>query len=218
MGVPAEPRHAQWNDGLPHHVMGGVPSETCPHLPLIRSPSCAEASYELLLFYFGASPPCSSLKGRRAQTDTLIQIHFLSFCLQLGLGTPGRLWGWAPRLGLGTPGSLLGWPGLGNSGRLWDWALQHSLGWALQVIGHSRESLKSGTPGSLWGWAVQGGSRSRPGEEKSSGRGEELSLKSNNPTPKVGNKHPKNTKTLPCKGNIGIVIVPFFCGGGGGGS
>ena len=60
-----------------------------------------------------------------------------------------------------------------------------------------------GTPGSLWGWARQGvsgvdtsvsgdclglGSLGRPGEEKSSGRGEELSLKSNNPTPKVGNK------------------------------
>ena len=48
------------------------------------------------------------------------------------------------------------------------------------LLGYSKESLGLGT---------QGVSRSRPGEEKSSGRGEELSLKSNNPTPKVGNKY-----------------------------
>ena len=52
------------------------------------------------------------------------------------------------------------------------------------MVGHSRESVL--------GWALQGVSRvghsgeslGVDGEEKSFGRGEELSLKSNNPTPK----------------------------------
>ena len=75
-------------------------------------------------------------------------------------------------------------------------------GWALQGhsgaghskhsgVGHSRETLRG-----HWGWALQvwvGRSRNtlrvgHPGEEKSSGRGEELRLRSNNPTPRVGNK------------------------------
>ena len=116
----------------------------------------------LLLKKEGAQIRCSN-------EDTLIQIRFLSFCLQLGLGTPGRLLGWALQ-------------GVG-------WALQGDSG-----LGHSRETPGLGTPGSLWGRALQGISRSRPGKEKSSGRREELSLKSNNPTPKVGkkkkNEHP----------------------------
>ena len=92
------------------------------------------------------------------------------------VGTPGRLWGWALQeasgvghfrvsLRLGTPGRLCG-PVSG---------------------GRFSQSLGLGTPGSLWGtpgsfrgWALQGVSRSRPGEEKRLGRGEELSLKSNN--------------------------------------
>ena len=85
----------------------------------------------------------------------------------LGLGTLGSL------CGLGTPGRLCGWVSGG----------QGVSGVGLQIlrvsgVGHFLESL---------GWALQGVSRSRPGEEKSSGRGEELSLTSNNPTPKVGN-------------------------------
>ena len=68
---------------------------------------------------------------------------------------------------------------LGAPGSLWGWALQ-----GISGVWHFRESLVE----SLWGWALQGVSRGRPGEEKSSGRGEELSLKSNNPTPKVWNK------------------------------
>ena len=88
-----------------------------------------------------------------------------------------------------------------HSKRLWGWALQgdseKTLGLGISGnSGHSRETLGLGTPGvsgwairgvlNLCNWAVQGVSRSRPGEEKSSGRGEELNLKSNNPTPKVG--------------------------------
>ena len=127
----------------------------------------------------------------------------------LGLGTPGRLWGWHWRetlgLVLGTSGILLD-----TAGSFWAWALKHSretgvglhVGWAGVALqensgaGHSREwgghcnktlalrvgHLWLGTPGSFWGWALQGASGSRPGEEMSSGRGEELSLKSNNPT------------------------------------
>ena len=141
---------------------------------------------------------------RCSNKDTLIQIRFLGFCLQLGLGTPGRLWDCALQgdsrighsretLGLGTPGRLWGWAlqgdsggghsretlGLGTPGRFWGCALQESLGWELQGVG---------APGIFWGWTLQGVSKSRPGEEKSSGRGEELSLTSNNPIPKVGKK------------------------------
>ena len=85
--------------------------------------------------------------------------------------TPGRLWGWALGLGSGVGHDS----GVGHSGRLWGWALQgvvwgHSR--ALQAVsgvGHSNK-VSGGTPGSLWGWALQAVSRSRPGEEKSSGR------------------------------------------------
>ena len=118
-----------------------------------------------------------------------------------GVGTPERLWGSA----------LDEVSEVGHSRSLWGWALQGDSGvghsrvsasgsLALQAnsaIGHSRETVGLGspgsrefvglsTPGSLCNWALQGVSGSRPGEEKSSGRGEELSLKSN--TPKVGNK------------------------------
>ena len=84
-----------------------------------------------------------------------------------GLGSPEKLWGWALQgdPGVGTPGVS----GLGNSGSLES------------AIGQSRESL-----------GVDRATRRVPGEERSSGRGEELSLKSNNPTPKVG-----KTKHLP---------------------
>ena len=71
----------------------------------------------------------------------------------LGLGTLGRLWGWALQgdfgvghsretLGLGTPGRLWDWEtlGLGTPVKLWGWAL---LGWVLQGqsgIGHPRHT------------------------------------------------------------------------------
>ena len=97
----------------------------------------------------------------------------------LGVGTPRRLWAWALRehSALRTPAKAVG---LGKPGRLWR-LLGTLWGWALQ--GDSGSGA-----GTLWGWALQGRARSRPGEEKSSGRGEELSLKSNNPTPRVGKK------------------------------
>ena len=111
----------------------------------------------------------------------------------LDLGTPGSRWGWALQADCGVRHSreTLG------LGTLWGWA-GHSR------VGHSRETLAGlGTPGSLWGWAFQGvywgwalqgvsgvgHSRESLGVDRarrSSGRGEELSLKSNNPTPKVG--------------------------------
>ena len=61
---------------------------------------------------------------------------------------------------------------MGTPGRLWGWALQ-----GVSEVGHSRQSL-----------GVDRARRRVPGKEKSSGRGEELSVQSNNPTPKVGNK------------------------------
>ena len=98
-------------------------------------------------------------------------------------------------LGLGT---LHGDFGVGHSREtlgLGGWALRKHSG-----AGHSRETLELGskntlelgTPGHFGvghrderevDWAR----RRVPGEEKSSGRGEELSLKSNSPTPRVGN-------------------------------
>ena len=84
--------------------------------------------------------------------------------LREGLGIPGRLWGWA----------LQGDSGVGHSRSFW--------------VGPFRECLGLCTPGIFWGWALQGVSRSRPGEKKSSGRGEELSLKSNNPHRRWGTK------------------------------
>ena len=76
--------------------------------------------------------------------------------------------------------------GLGTPGTLWGWALQTQWGWALQ--GDSPGTLGLGAPGLGWalqkhfaGWAL-------PGAEKTSGRGEELRLRSNSPTPRVGNK------------------------------
>ena len=65
-------------------------------------------------------------------------------------------------LGLGTPNTV----GLGTPGRL-----SGDTG-----VGRSRSGL-----GAFAGWAL-------PGEDKSSGRGEELRLRSNNPTPRVENK------------------------------
>ena len=78
------------------------------------------------------------------------------------------LWGWALQghAGAGHSGDTLGLvqlqgdSGAGHSG--------DNLG-----VGHRRDTL---TPGTLWGWALQG-----------TGRGEELSLTSNNPIPRVGN-------------------------------
>ena len=107
----------------------------------------------------------------------------------LGLGTVGRLWGWAlldswgwalqaGGWALGTPGRLCAWAlqgdsGAGHSGKFWGWALQGDCG-----VGHSRETLGLGTQGIS-------ATRSRPGEEKSSGRGDKSSLKSKSPTPRV---------------------------------
>ena len=64
-------------------------------------------------------------------------------------------------------------------------------------VGHSSETVWLGTSGvgRFWGWALQG-------EEKSSGRGEELSLSSNNPTPRVGKKPSQNPH---CRGPQGSV-------------
>ena len=81
------------------------------------------------------------------------------------MGTPGRLWGWDS-----------------GPGRLCSWALQGDSG-----VGYSKETLGLGIRGKsgvghsrkLWGWVLQGdfgfghsGTLSRPGEEKSSERGE----------------------------------------------
>ena len=91
--------------------------------------------------------------------------------LALGLGTPGDSGAGHSRdtldSGLGTLGRL--W-GLGISGRLGGWALQGHCG-----VGHSRDER-----------GVDRARRRVPSEEKSSGRGPELSVKSNNPTPRVG--------------------------------
>ena len=211
------------------------------------------------------SPPCSSVKGKSAnKMFKQIQIRFLSFCLQTGLGNSGSLGGWALQesLGLGALGSL--WVGhsrqslaLGNAGSVWGWALQRvswvghfrfghcrslsnghprslskflrfgtgqALGlgtpgrlWALQGVsgkedlsgtpgslysretlrlglglgvselGQSRRTLGLGTPG-LSGLGTESLGLGTPGRAGHSRRGEELSLKSNSPTPKVGNK------------------------------
>ena len=68
----------------------------------------------------------------------------------LGLGTPGRLWGWAGEiLGLGTPKILWGWALQGDAEtRHSGNPIQETLGWALQ-----------GGTGTLCGWALQAGSR-----------------------------------------------------------
>ena len=75
----------------------------------------------------------------------------------LGLGTPGRLWGWALRghsgdsghsreTRLGTPGTIWGWHTLAlHLRKVWAWALQRYSG-----AGHS---------GTLSGWALQGDSK-----------------------------------------------------------
>ena len=68
-------------------------------------------------------------------------------------------WGWA----------LQEHSGRETLGRLWSWALQGHFG-----VGHSRDER-----------GVDRARRRVPGEENSSGRGAELSLKSNNPTPRV---------------------------------
>ena len=110
----------------------------------------------------------------------------------LGLGTPGVGHSWET-LGLGTPARLCGWAlwrhsGVGHS--------RETLGLGIRDsgVGHSKNTLELGTPGTLWVGhsrderGVDWARRRVPGEEKCSGRGEELSLKSNNPTPRVGNK------------------------------
>ena len=67
-------------------------------------------------------------KQRDIDSNTLLR-----FCLQLGLGTPGSLWGWA---------------------------LQESLGWALQGVSSAPKKVSGlGTPEKLWGWALQEHSR-----------------------------------------------------------
>ena len=98
----------------------------------------------------------------------------------LRLGTLGRLW----------VGPLGGGTGAGHSGDTLGWAPRETLGFL------GLDTLELGTPGKVWGWALQGWARSRLGEEKSSGRGEfkssgqreELSLTSNNPTQRAGER------------------------------
>ena len=70
---------------------------------------------------------------RCSNKATLVQIRFLSICLQLGL---------AP---LGTPGDSLCAPKLGNPGSLCGWALQGVL-----ALGLGTPASLLGTPGSLW--------------------------------------------------------------------
>ena len=96
------------------------------------------------------------------------------------------LWGWALNtiLGLGTRGRFWGF-GAGNTGH-WGWAsgVGHWRLWVGHTLGLGR----------LWGWAsgvLWGADLARrrvPGKEKSLGGGEELRLKSNNPTPRVWKK------------------------------
>ena len=86
----------------------------------------------------------------------------------MGLGTHCGVGHSRETLGLNLWGwALQGDSGLGRGKRLWGWSFPGS-----------------GTPGTLWDSRDERG----VGEEKSSGRGEELSLRSNNPTPRVGNK------------------------------
>ena len=114
------------------------------------------------------------------------------------LGTPGTLGGWAVQghlvVGhcrdtwwLGTAGTLGGWAlqghlvvghcrdtwCLGTAGTLGGWALQGHL-----VVGHCRDTWWLGTAGTLGGWALK---------SASSRASTTSSLKSNNPTVRVGN-------------------------------
>ena len=85
------------------------------------------------------------------------------------------LWGWALQdtLGFGPPGDFAA----GHSRETLGFGSSRDSG-----VGHARDTLELGTPG------VDRARRRVPDEEKSSGRGEELSLKCNNPTPRVGEK------------------------------
>ena len=106
----------------------------------------------------------------------------------LGLDTPETLWdcrdsalqAWALGMGWALQGE---WAlqSSGDRGRLWGCTALRKLGQGDSGVGHSRNTLELGTQGTLRGWH----SRDER-EEKSSGRGEKLSLKSNNPTPRVG--------------------------------
>ena len=112
------------------------------------------------------------------------------------MGTPGRLWGWRESLSLG----FRGWHSRETLGHSSLWFGRSRTFEGDSGVGHSRETLRMGTPGVCWRWALKGvfwgwafqtvsgvghSRESRPGEEKSSERGEELSLKSNNPTPET---------------------------------
>ena len=125
----------------------------------------------------------------------------------LRLGTAGTLYNWELQghSALGTAGRLCGWQlqghsAVGHCSDTWWLALQGHL-----VVGHCRDTLQMGTAGRLCGWALRGhlvaehcrdtwwlgtagtlcGWALQPG----SGRRARttLTLKSNNPTARVGN-------------------------------
>ena len=92
---------------------------------------------------------------------------------------PCRVWALQEDSGAGHSGDTLGLgtPGTGHS--------RETLGLGGHSrVGHCRDTLGLGNPGMSC----------RPGEETSSGRGEELSLQSNNPTQRVGEKKPQKKK------------------------
>ena len=180
-------------------------------------------SLSISLFLLRTSPPSLGKDTLGLGTPGTLR----GWARDLGLGTPGTpvtLWGWAIQretLGSGTPGRLgLGTPGdsgAGHSGDTLGWALrQHSgLGLGLGTqggsgAGHSRDTLELGTQGQFG----VGHSRDERGvdraKEKSSGRGAELSLKSNNPTPRVGNKERLPSSPGFCKATLRRPFTAHF--------
>ena len=112
------------------------------------------------------------------------------------LGTAGTLGGWALQGHLAVGHCRDTW--LGTAGTLGGWALQGHL-----VVGHCRDTWWLGTAGTLGGWALQGhlavghcrdtwlGTAGTLGgwalKSASSRASTVSSLKSNNPTVRVGN-------------------------------
>ena len=112
---------------------------------------------------------------------------------------------------LGTTGTLGGWAcrdtrWLGTAGTLGGWALQGQL-----VVGHYRDTWWLGTAGTLGGWALK---------SASSRASTTSSLKSNNPTVRVGNKRDSYAKTssiglssMNCKfAVIGLILEVYHAG------